>query len=272
MFLLFVKSMLGTRAKIVFLSLFFTFSFALLFLALVKNYAQAGTLLPVRFIAINNVAEIPSSTTHEIIPYFGVEQSDPIPWFDLDNDDSYQRYLSTDHSLTDSSYVPADLVSINSNFTANNSKPFKLREEAALQFADMARHFRNAFSWDRLWISSAWRSKWFQDSLLKQGCSLKKCAQIGTSEHQLWLAVDIKIISRWWRGYSLDITPNPNKYYDWLKANAARFGFHNTYQKWVEVDGKIVEWRHRRYVWVELATILMDNDQSFAEYYNITNN
>ena len=35
----------------------------------------------------------------------------------------------------------------------------------------------------------------------------------------------------------------------------------------VEVDGKIVEPRHWRYVWIELATILHDKNQSFAEYF-----
>ncbi|MEI6774432.1 MAG: hypothetical protein WCL18_06710 [bacterium] len=78
--------------------------------------------------------------------------------FDFDSDDSFQKYLNTDHPFDDSSYIPTDLIPINSNFTANNSKAFKLREEASLQFADMAWHFRNAFSGDKLYISSAYRS------------------------------------------------------------------------------------------------------------------
>jgi LAS superfamily LD-carboxypeptidase LdcB len=132
----------------------------------------------------------------------------------------------------------------------------------------MARHFRNTFSWDRLYITSTYRSKWFQDFLVKQWCSLLKCAKVWTSEHQAGLALDLKVITRWGRWVSFDITDKPNKYYDRLKANAAKFGFHNTYQRGIEIDGKIAEWRHRRYVGEELATILMNNDQTFAEYYN----
>jgi LAS superfamily LD-carboxypeptidase LdcB len=96
---------------------------------------------------------------------------------------------------------------------------------------------------------------------------LIKCAQVGTSEHQAWLAVDIKVITKWGRWYSLDVN-YPNKYLDWLRDNASIFWFHNTYQKGVEIDGKIVEWRHRRYLWTELAKILSDNKQTLSEYYN----
>lgn len=33
----------------------------------------------------------------------------------------------------------------------------------------------------------------------------------------------------------------PNKYTDWLHAHAQERGFHNTYQKGVAIDGKIIE-------------------------------
>jgi len=255
----------------VLLTFFFTFTFAIMFLALIQNYAQAGVTPLVSTYVLSDLdkADVHSSMYHEIVPNFWVEQHVE---FDFYTDSSFQKYLNTDHPFTDDSYIPTDLIPIDSNFTANNSKAFKLREEASLHFADMAWNFRNAFSWDRLYISSAYRSRGFQDYLIKQWCSLLKCAKIGTSEHQAGLAVDIKVISKWGKSYSLDNNGNPNKYYDWLKANAADFGFHNTYQKWVEVDGKIVEWWHRRYVWTELATVLSENNQTFAEYYNSMNN
>jgi len=268
LFLLLKKYAIGPRTKIVLLTCFFAFAFAMLFLALVQNYAHASTasLPPVRIVAVANPTDIQLAINHEIIPSFWIEQH-KTPSFDFDSDDSFQKYLSTEHPFDDTSYTPADLVPIKSDFTANNSRTFKLRQEAATQFADMARHFRNTFSGDRLSITSTYRSRGFQDYLIKQGCSLFKCAQIGTSEHQAWLALDLKVVTKWGRWYSLDAA-YPNKYSDRLKANAANFGFHNTYQKWIEVDGKMVEWRHRRYVWVELAEILADNNQTFAEYYN----
>lgn len=67
------------------------------------------------------------------------------PVYDYFADDSYQKYLSVNTPFLDPSYVPADLLPIDSAFTANSSKSFKLRQEAGLQFADMAWHFWNDF-------------------------------------------------------------------------------------------------------------------------------
>lgn len=253
----------------------------MLFFALVQNYAQAGSTslltlsqskpkAPIRIVAVMDTEEIPITLDHEIVPSFWVEQH-KAPGFDFDTDTSFQKYLNSDHPFDNSTYTPTDLLPIDSNFTANNSKAFKLRQEAGIQFADMAWHFRNAFSGDRLYIASAYRSSGLQWYLIKQWCALIKCAQIWTSEHQAWLAVDLKVITKWGKWYSLDAA-YPNKYSNRLKANAAEYGFHNTYQKWVEIDGKIVEWWHRRYLWTELAKLLADNNQTFAEYYNTINN
>jgi LAS superfamily LD-carboxypeptidase LdcB len=263
--------MLGARTKIALLTSFFTFAFAMMLLALVQNYAHAwSTALPVqepvRIVSTENVSTLTSTVIdYDVIPSFWFAHA--APGFDFDTDTSFQKYLNADHPFEDSAYTPTDLLPINSNFTANSSKAFKLREEAGIQFADLAWHFRNTFSGDKLYIASAYRSSGLQWYLIKQWCAMIKCAAIGTSEHQAWLAVDLKVITKWGRWYSLDAA-YPNKYSDRLKANAADYGFHNTYQKWVEVDGKIVEWRHRRYVWPELAKILADNNQTFAEYYN----
>ncbi|MCX6823847.1 MAG: D-alanyl-D-alanine carboxypeptidase family protein [candidate division SR1 bacterium] len=272
---------MGQRIRIVLLTGFFTFAFALLFFALVQNYAQAATpslpmlvqtkvKAPVRIVATIDTDGMSSPIDNTIVPSFGVEHHQTAG-FDFDSDDSFQKYLNTDHPFDDSTYTPTDLLPIDSNFTANNSKTFKLRAEAGTHFADLAWHFRNAFSGDKLYISSAWRSVGFQNYLIKQGCSLFKCASIGTSEHQAGLALDLKVITKGGKGYSLDAA-YPNKYSDWLKANAADYGFHNTYQKGVEIDGKIVEGRHRRYLGTELAKLLADNNQTFAEYYKTITN
>ena len=202
--------MIGSRAKLVLLTSFFVFTFAVMFFALVQNYVHAGVAVLSSIhtpVAIYS-ADIQPLVDHEIVPIFWVVSQ--ISIFDFDSDDSFQKYLNTDHPFYDSSYIPTDLIPINSNFTANNSKVFKLRQEASIQFADMAWHFRNAFSGDRLYISSAYRSMWLQDYLIKQWCALIKCAQVGTSEHQAGLALDLKVISRWGKWYSLDLA-YPNK-------------------------------------------------------------
>ncbi len=188
--------------------------------------------------------------------------TNPICSYDLTSDASIQKYLSDATPFDNQSYVPTNLVAINSSFTANDSSKFKLREEAGVQFADMAWHFWKNFDGDKLAIVSAYRSSDFQNYLLRTSCRKNQCAQAGTSEHQAGLALDLSVRTKHWATVALD---QDNKYHDWLLAHAHEFGFHNTYQKWVLVDGKIIEPRHRRYMGVDLATLLHDSQQTFAE-------
>lgn len=185
--------------------------------------------------------------------------------YDLTSDESFQKYLSDDTPFTDRSYVPQDLLSINSHFTANNSTKFQLREEAGIRFADMARQFWHDFDGDRLVITSAYRSPGFQNYLLNSFCKKDQCASPGTSEHQAWLAIDLAVRTK--KGISRKLEQG-TIYYDWFLNNAHLYGFHNTYQKWVDIDGKMVEWRHRRYMSTGLAIILHDNKQTFSQRMN----
>jgi D-alanyl-D-alanine carboxypeptidase len=56
------------------------------------------------------------------------------------------------------------------------------------------------------------------------------------------------------------------KYYLWLVKNSHLYGWHNTYQKWVAIDGYEIEPWHWRYLWVEFATYLYENNMTIAEY------
>ncbi|MBP7842264.1 D-alanyl-D-alanine carboxypeptidase family protein [Patescibacteria group bacterium] len=44
------------------------------------------------------------------------------------------------------------------------------------------------------------------------------------------------------------ISDKNNKYYKWLENNAHKYGFHNTFQKGMDIDGQMEEGWHRRYV------------------------
>jgi len=61
----------------------------MLLLALVQNYAHAGTtsLQPVRIAAVVNTADIQSAVEYEIVPSFWLEYRTPD--FDFDSDDSF---------------------------------------------------------------------------------------------------------------------------------------------------------------------------------------
>lgn len=242
------------------LSVFFGFLFALsliIFSVFMDGYAQA-----------RGEGEESWPVIYAMVLNFSKIMYDRSPSFDMSSDDSFQRYLSNDTPFDDLNYVPSDLEPINSNFTANDARKFKLRKEAGDMFADMARHFRHEFSGDRLAIFSAYRSKSYQDSLLRAWCNKDACAKWGTSEHQAWLALDLRVVTKWGRSLSMD---TPNKYTDWLHEHAQERGFHNTYQKGVAIDGKIIEGRHRRYLWIDLATLLQEKWETIAEYYSWMN-
>ena len=195
-----------------------------------------------------------------------VEQ-DSATQYDFVSDDSLQKYLGNGQTLNDPNYIPADLSPIDSNFTANNARKFMLRQEAGVAFADLAWHFWKAWNGDRLTITSAYRSGTFQESLLKKWCSRARCAQVGSSEHQLWLALDLGVVTKGGKYIALN---QGNAYYTWLSDNAAAWWFHNSYQKGIEVDGQMEEGRHRRYVGKDLAALLSTDNQTFGEWYSVT--
>lgn len=147
----------------------------MLFLALIQNDAHAETPSSIIRGTTDISADTQTSSEYQLFPYFAYLQH--IQGFDMDSDDSLQRFLNTDHPFADKNYIPVDLVAIESDFTANNSRSFMLRQEAAMHFADMAWNFRHDFSGDRILLTSAYRSKSLQDYLLNKGCSSLKCAQ-----------------------------------------------------------------------------------------------
>lgn len=199
----------------------------------------------------------PFTKSQQINLWWIVEKIEP-EW-DLISDDSCQKFVDSQHFIY-VWYKAWDLEEINSVFTSNNAKNFKLRKEAGVEFADMAWAFSNEFDFKKkLSITSTWRSAKYQQELAAS-CSSDRCAEPWASEHELGLAIDLGV--NWW-----NIMSNGWKYYDWLMNNAHRRGFHNTYQKWIEIDGKMMEPWHWRYVWVSLATYLHDNGLSLAEYF-----
>lgn len=184
--------------------------------------------------------------------------------YDFLSDGSQQKYLSAQTPFQDQSYKPFDLLPLVSDFTANDSARFSLRKDAGIWFSDLAWNFWNESDWARLQLVSAYRSSNFQTMLMKNGCSRQRCALAWTSEHQAGLAVDLQV-NKNWKTYKLQ---SGGIYFEWLKNNAHKFWFHNTYQRWIDIDGQMIEARHWRYLGMWLAEILYENNQTFAEYYN----
>jgi D-alanyl-D-alanine carboxypeptidase len=67
--------------------------------------------------------------------------------------------------------------------------------------------------------------------------------------------------------YNWKNNKNLIKYYKWFNENAYKYGFHNTYQKWLIVDWYEIEPWHWRYLGRDLAKYLRDNNITIAEFY-----
>lgn len=187
-----------------------------------------------------------------------------ISFLDLETDSSLTKFVDSRVSFDDKWYIPKNLVSISSDYVYDAKWWTQiLRIEANEALQKMAKDFYEEF-WKKIVIVSAYRSFLYQKGIKDRGCPDNLCAKAGYSEHQSGLAVDF-----WETTTEKQFLSKPHlkKYFDWLNENAHLYGFHNTYQKWLEIDGYEIEPWHWRYMWVDLATYLYENNITFAEFY-----
>ncbi|MBE7003626.1 MAG: D-alanyl-D-alanine carboxypeptidase family protein [Ruminococcaceae bacterium] len=159
-------------------------------------------------------------------------------------------------------YKPKDLVSLG----------------ACGSWGSMAREARDAFvslvqgasaEGYRIWGVSPYRSYDLQEYLYESYVSAHGqdeadtySARPGWSEHQTGLAVDVAV-----RGESYGDFEGTSEC-EWMKAHAHEYGFILRYGEGVEyLTGYMYEPWHYRYVGVEAATYIYENDLTFEEYY-----
>ena len=190
------------------------------------------------------------------------------PLYDFDTDSSLYKFVAPFSSLQNEQYVPPELVRLETvgwgNIVVKNNDG-KLRSEAASALAELAAAFNKQFS-KPLVVVSSYRGYAYQKNLLawykeKYGAGRANTfsAKPGFSEHQLGLAVDLFNASTEWGDWYKDD-------FAWMRAHAHEFGFTQSYQKGIDVDGYVVEPWHWRYVGVELAGYLWENKMTMSEY------
>lgn len=186
-------------------------------------------------------------------------------YINIDDDNSLYKYVNTQVPLNDIKYIPVMLVPVDSSYVIQRNQWMELRPEANAALDDLAKAFFETFD-KNLYLVSAYRSYALQQSLINAGCGSNRCAKPWTSEHQLGLAIDIHV---WTNGRQTNSMSNKDSvYYKRLEQNAHKFGWHNTFQKWIIIDGQMEEWRHWRYLGKYFATQLWEQDITLAEYYN----
>ncbi len=184
---------------------------------------------------------------------------------DMITDDAITKFVNNQVHFETLSYIPENLETVSSQYVYDAKWwASLLRDDANLALQQMAEAFFDEF-WKKMTVVSAYRSYAYQAGIKARWCPDNLCAKAGYSEHQSGLWVDF------WSASTQAIwlaDPTLSRYYDWLSDNAHLYGYHNTYQKWLNIDGYEIEPWHWRYLWVDMATYLRDNNLTFAEFYN----
>lgn len=176
--------------------------------------------------------------------------------------------LVNKHYLLDKDYIPDDLVNVSQNYAWGEVGSQKVREVAYNAFLDMWNAANEEGYY--LMINSSYRSYEDQEIVYNnyKNSSGERfadsiAARPGSSEHQTGLALDI---------FSKTNT-NKNTFSQtdeakWLKENAHNYGFILRYpEDKVDITGYSFESWHYRYVGVDIATYIYENDITYEEYY-----
>lgn len=188
-----------------------------------------------------------------------------LPFADLYNDSSIQKFIGTQVSFSDVSYIPENLENFSWPYVIDAKWNGQMRKEALENFEKLSQSFYADFS-EKIVVVSSYRSYAYQKWIKDRGCPDNLCAKAWYSEHQSWLAVDFWEAST--NSQFLGKT-HLKKYYEWLMENASLYWFHNSYQKGKSIDWYDREPWHWRYLWEWLATYLDENNLTLTEFYNL---
>jgi len=180
---------------------------------------------------------------------------------------SYDIVVNKNNKLT-SNYVPDDLELIDLEYACEGKY---LRKEAKLSFEKMAKDAKNeGFN---IIAVSTYRTYDYQDKLYNNYVKDKgfyyadMCsARAGHSEHQTGLAVDVADTTLDYDNFE------STKEFRWMEKNAYKYGFILRYPKAnFHITGFKYEPWHYRYVGVEIAKYIYENNITLEEYDLISN-
>ncbi len=179
------------------------------------------------------------------------------------NDASILRFVSRSTPLSESEYIPSDLVSISGALINQAGRSSLLKKVARDALWDMASGFQKEFGIP-LTVISGYRSAAYQQRLWDLGrCTDSLCAPSGRSEHQLGLAVDLFDASN---EHEFLTNPSYRRYVNWLQNNAYLYGWTQSYQKWPQIDEYGIEPWHYRYLGENVATRLHNLGWTYTEF------
>ena len=216
---------------------------------------------------LNYNSENPNISPKEVIALINVNRDYAYYEHEIDIDTSLnESMLVNKYYKLSENYEPNDLVKVNNKYYyGENHKLSKLAYDA---FIDMWNEAQKEDIY--LIMNSSYRTYESQVEVYdyyknRSGTTYADsiAARPGHSEHQTGLSLDI---------FSKEHTTTSNfkgsPAHIWLQSNAYRFGFIERYQEGKEnITGFKEEAWHYRYVGVEIATYIHNNNITFDEYY-----
>ena len=185
--------------------------------------------------------------------------------------------LVNKENFLDATYQINNLVSVGKVFKSSINgfidEDILLEENAAKSFNEMIMDANKINSNVIVIPDSGYRSIQEQEKVMKYYINLegienakKRVAIPGTSEHHTGLAIDVAIFLN---GVYKDDVTEEEPVIKYLHDNCYKYGFILRYPKGKEkITGYNYEPWHFRYVGIDLAKYLFDNNLTLDEYYN----
>ena len=175
---------------------------------------------------------------------------------------SYDFLVNKNNKLT-SDYIPNDLENISLEYSCENKQ---LRYEAKNAFEKMAKRAKE--DGYNIIAVSTYRSYEYQEKLYNNYVKDKgkyyadlASARAGHSEHQTGLAVDVANTSLDYDNFE------QTKEFNWMINNSYKYGFILRYPKAkFHITGFKYEPWHYRYVGIDIATYIYENNITLEEY------
>ena len=175
-------------------------------------------------------------------------------------------FIVNKNNKLNSNYVPEDLEPIILNYSCKDKY---LRKEAKIAFENMAKSAK--IDGYNIIAVSTYRSYEYQVKLYNNYVIDKgkyyadmASARAGHSEHQTGLAVDVADLSLDYDNFE------ETKEFTWMINNAHKYGFILRYPKAsFHITGFKYEPWHYRYVGIDIATYIYENNLTLEEYKSI---